>query len=76
LRSPDWLGEHDDDVLVTQGQSENAKIEAWRLKELIDAGYPMSLAELIAVRPSIDLHKAIELVKNGCAPELAAEILL
>jgi hypothetical protein len=57
-------------------QDERTKVEGWRLHVLIDAGYPLPLAERIA-RSSADLHEAVELVvRRGCAPEIAAEILL
>jgi hypothetical protein len=56
--------------------TEWAKVEGWRLKELIDADYPTPLAERLAVRRDVDLHLAVDLVKQGCRPELAAEILL
>ena len=57
-------------------QDERTKVESWRLHVLIDAGYPLPLAERIA-RSGADLHEAAELVvRRGCAPEIAAEILL
>ena len=57
-------------------QSERAKVESWRLHVLIEAGYPLPLAERIA-QSSADLHEAVELVGHrGCAPETAAQILL
>ncbi|MER3488182.1 MAG: hypothetical protein C4307_05430 [Chloroflexota bacterium] len=55
--------------------SERLKVESWRLHVLIEAGYPLPLAEKLA-HSSADLHQAVELLKQGCAPELAAEILL
>jgi hypothetical protein len=43
---------------------------------LIEAGYPLSLAERLAASDA-DLHLAVELVRSrGCAHETAAEILL
>lgn len=56
--------------------SERAKVEAWRLYVLIDAGYPVAIADRLASRLDVDLHRAVELVAAGCAPGLAAEILL
>jgi hypothetical protein len=55
--------------------SEKVKIESWRLHVLIEAGYPLPLAEKLA-HSAADLHQAVDLVKGGCAPGLAAEILL
>jgi hypothetical protein len=54
---------------------ERVKVETWRLHVLMEAGYPVPLAERIA-HSNADLHRAVELVRAGCAPELAAEILL
>ena len=56
-------------------QSERAKVESWRLHVLLDAGYPLALAERLA-HSEADLHQAVELVRSGCRHELAAEILL
>jgi hypothetical protein len=56
-------------------QSERDKVESWRLHVLIEAGYPLSLAERVAAS-EVDLHRAVELVDRGCLPETAAEILL
>lgn len=55
--------------------SELLKIESWRLHVLIEAGYPLPLAEKIA-HSTVDLHQAVDLVRAGCRPELATEILL
>ena len=56
-------------------EGERAKVESWRLHVLIEAGYPLPLAERIALS-DVDLHRAVELVTLGCNPETAAEILL
>jgi hypothetical protein len=56
-------------------RGEKAKVESWRLHQLIEAGYPISLAEKLA-HSEADLHHAIEMVRAGCRPETAAEILL
>jgi len=55
--------------------SERSKVESWRLHVLIEAGYPLHVAERLAVSEA-DLHVAVELVKSGCAHVVAAEILL
>ena len=42
----------------------------------MEAGYPLPLAERLASSHA-DLHLAVDLVgRRGCAPEIAAEILL
>jgi len=42
---------------------------------LIEAGYPLPLAEKLADSEA-DLHRAVELVTSGCGHETAARILL
>lgn len=54
---------------------EPARVESWRLHILLEAGYPVHLAERIAAS-EVDLHIAVELVTRGCDPTTAAEILL
>ena len=54
---------------------EIAKVTGWRLHVLIEAGYPLPLAERLAVSEA-DLHQACEMLGKGCTPETAAEILL
>src|SRR5262249_33847142 len=54
---------------------ERVKVESWRLHVLVEAGYPIPLAERIA-HSNADLHQAVGLVRSGCAPDLAAEIIL
>ena len=61
--------------LVDTG-NERAKVDSWRLHVLIEAGYPLPLAEKIAAALDADLHEAVELVQQGCDPRTAAEILL
>ena len=56
-------------------RDEQAKVESWRLHVLMEAGYPLHLAERLAGSEA-DLHRAVELVGAGCTPETAAEILL
>lgn len=56
-------------------ETERSKVESWRLHVLIEAGYPLPLAERLAGSDA-DLHRAVELVTLGCEPQTAAEILL
>ncbi len=61
---------------VLPERDERAKVESWRLHVLIEAGYPLPLAERLAQSPS-DLHEAVSLVAvRGCSPDVAAQILL
>jgi hypothetical protein len=51
-------------------------VESWRLHVLMEAGYPLPIAERIA-QSDADLHEAVELVgPRGCIPDVAAQILL
>jgi hypothetical protein len=61
-------------IAETEG-NERSKVESWRLHVLIEAGYPLPLAEKLA-HSEADLHRAEQLVAEGCSHELAAEILL
>ena len=60
---------------IAEVQTERTKVESWRLHVLIEAGYPLTLAERLAASEA-DLHLAVELVGSGCEHETAAEILL
>jgi hypothetical protein len=55
--------------------SEQAKVESWRLHVLIEAGFPLPLAERLAASEA-DLHSCVDLVRHGCTPATAAQILL
>jgi hypothetical protein len=66
----------EDVTTVEPEQDERAKVESWRLHVLIEAGYPLPLAERVA-QSDADLHTAVDLVvRRGCVPQVAAEILL
>ena len=60
---------------LAERETERSKVESWRLHVLLDAGYPLPLAERVAGSEA-DLHQAVELVLQGCEPRVAAEILL
>lgn len=55
---------------------ERSKVESWRLKILIEAGYPLAIAERLAMSLVVDLHLACDMLSRGCSPDTAAEILL
>jgi hypothetical protein len=61
--------------LTPTAQTERSKVESWRLHVLIEAGYPLPLAERLAGSEA-DLHIAVDLVRAGCSATVAAEILL
>ncbi len=60
---------------IETDHNERAKVQGWRLHVLIEAGYPLPLAEKLADSDA-DLHDAVELVASGCTHETAARILL
>jgi hypothetical protein len=67
------MGETTETIEPDRGES--SKVESWRLHVLMEAGYPLPLAEKLAGSEA-DLHRAVELVGQGCDPETAVEILL
>ncbi|HVG68538.1 MAG: hypothetical protein ACJ740_09330 [Gaiellales bacterium] len=50
-------------------------VEAWRLHVLLQAGYPLKVAERLA-RSDADLHRAVHMLNQGCAPSMAERILV
>jgi hypothetical protein len=67
-----------EDTLTTleREQDERGKVESWRLHVLMEAGFPLPIAERIA-QSDTDLHEAVDLIgRRGCSPEVAAQILL
>jgi hypothetical protein len=61
--------------IAEHSQDERDRVASWRLHILMEAGYPLPLAEQLAASEA-DLHRAVELVTLGCEPKTAAEILL
>jgi hypothetical protein len=61
---------------LTNKDTEQERIERWRAGELERAGFDRKAASTLAARADIDLHVAIDLLRAGCRPELALEILL
>jgi hypothetical protein len=57
-------------------ETELERVEHWRAQELIRAGYEPSDAVALAARHDIDLHRAVELITQGCPYELAIDILI
>ena len=56
-------------------QTERDQIFAWRLAELLRAGYGLEAANLLAAHPEVDLHRAVELRARGCTQDTAVRIL-
>ncbi len=57
-------------------ETEEQRIESWRMEALERAGYDRRAAAILACRKDVDLHQAMSLIQNGCSPELALRILL
>jgi hypothetical protein len=57
-------------------ETEQERIQRWRAGELVRVGFEPAAAAAIAARFDVDLHDAIALVRAGCEPELALQILL
>ena len=56
--------------------TEQELVERWRAQELERAGFPEDVAAELAMRNDVDLHRAVELLRQGCSPELAVQILI
>jgi hypothetical protein len=59
----------------TSETREAFEVVRWRRQQLAAAGFSLPLATRLARDPRWDLHALIELVENGCPPELAVRIL-
>ena len=57
-------------------ETELQRIERWRYEELVRAGYEPAAARRVAARLDVDLHRAVDMLANGCSQELALAILL
>jgi hypothetical protein len=61
-------------MVIEQPRANAAEVEAWRLHVLLQAGYPLKVAERIS-RSNADLHQAVEMLEQGCTAHVAARIL-
>ena len=48
-------------------EDEQAKVESWRLHVLIEAGFPLPLAERLAASEA-DLHTCVDLLARAASP--------
>jgi hypothetical protein len=51
------------------------QVVCWRREQLVGSGFAPGLAARVAENTNYDLHALIELVEQGCPPELAVRIL-
>ena len=62
---------------LTSGQdSIETLVVRWRAETLVRAGFTTPAAVNLAASKHVDLHAAVQLVKDGCPPETALRILL
>jgi hypothetical protein len=53
----------------------DVEVNRWRREQLVLSGFSLPLAAHVAGDPGYDLHRLIQLVEQGCPPELAVRIL-
>ncbi len=66
----------DGDDLYEFVPSTAARVLGWRLEQLRAAGYDGETALELALDTSIDLHRAVSLLRRGCPAETARRILV
>jgi hypothetical protein len=59
-----------------QDDTELERVQAWRAQELERAGYSREAAAELAARHDVDLHRAVDLLREGCPHDVALAILL
>ena len=59
-----------------EDDTERERVIRWRVEQLAKVGYSWPAAMVIAANTQVDLHLAVELVEQGCRPEVAVRILL
>jgi hypothetical protein len=57
-------------------ETEQDRVQRWRIEALERAGYEAEAASELAARPDVDLHRAIQLLESGCPADVALRILL
>jgi hypothetical protein len=70
---PIYMPLADMDSDTDDGSDEELRVHAWRSEQLRELGVPRGLAELFA--DVVDWHSIAALVKRGCPPLLALEIV-
>jgi len=63
-------------VEIDLPQTEDARVARWRTDQLARAGYDREAASLLADARHVDLHDAVELMRQGCPVDTALRILL
>ena len=60
----------------TNVATEEQRVALWRAEELERAGFAPAAASALAVSREVDLHAALDLVRQGCPHGTALRILL
>lgn len=55
---------------------EAADVLAWRFEALCRSGFDLDSAAIVASNVEVDLHDAADLVRRGCPPATAIQILI
>jgi hypothetical protein len=63
-------------TMLNHGHRAPADVIAWRRTVLQQAGFVPRLAGQLAAEADVDLHDLLNLVDQGCPPDLAARILI
>ncbi len=59
----------------THSERQREEVVDWRRRQLLDGGFSLPLATVLAADVRADLHALLQLVERGCPPALAARIL-
>ena len=62
--------------VVLADETERERVIRWRVEQLAKVGYSWPAAMVIAANTHVDLHRAVEMVQQGCHPDVAVRILL
>lgn len=57
-------------------ENERENVRRWRLEQLRNAGYTRDDALVLSGDDDVDVHRAAQLLADGCSAELALAILL
>jgi len=57
-------------------ETEDERVAHWRLEQLVRAGYEETAALVLADLVDVDLHVAVDLIRQGCPSDTALRILL
>jgi hypothetical protein len=57
-------------------ETEDDRVARWRLEQLTRAGYEETAALVLADLVDVDLHLAVDLVRQGCPSDTALRIHL